>query len=555
MTPASPRQRYVPSGRFDPARTAVVLIWLVGASAAIAGLYLLMLLNGWYYSAISITFPLLIATGFCAATVRYGHCRSRLLAGVLGVACGLGGYLTYFHLDQCVRWQAPPLAVHRLPGYIAFRLDTDHWRWLHKGAVLEPLPLQNGVQPQLPLANVRLRSWSWGLFLFDLAALSIAPLATGIATARRPYSEKQRRWCEGESLFIAKRSGADLRTALREDSVAAWALAEPRRAAEHEPHCKITAWYAPWDQGTEFDGEVFLSLDGGPCWQLTSTEGAALMNLLPAMQDIVAQALTSSGDATADPADPTLTRIWPVPARYAGPKQTAWDREMDQIKGGLLVGAPVAAALLALVGGTMLLEKWNALPDWALPIYVVGVGLPTAIFAKIWLHPTTRWEARMARCDQLVREMIARRPDAIVLADDPQSTYAELLPRRFWEGGRKPSPHETNEGLLRIDSEADTLLLEAENQRLSIPAASILQARIENLPGVSPAVEGLYSVVLRVRTAAGVRELPRFPLRGLASGNWNRASTLLARLEWLCNRSLGEQPTQPPPPREVPLPV
>src|SRR5262245_55374159 len=110
MTLSAPRARYIPSGRFDPARMAVVLIWLIGASAAISGLYMLMLLNGWYFSAVSIMFPLLIATGFVAAAVRYGHCRSRLLAGLLGAACGLGGYLTYFHLDQCIRWQAPPLA-------------------------------------------------------------------------------------------------------------------------------------------------------------------------------------------------------------------------------------------------------------------------------------------------------------------------------------------------------------------------------------------------------------------------------------------------------------
>ena len=201
---ANSRQRYIPSGRVDAARMAVVLVWLVGASAAIAVLYLLMLQSGWYFSAISIMFPLLIATGFVAAAVRYSHCRSRLLAGVLGTTCGVLGYLAYFHLDQCIRWQAPPLAVHRLPGYIAFRLDTDRWRWVDKAAVLEPQPPQNGVQPLLPLANVRLRSWSWGLFLFDLAALSIAPLATGVATARRPYSEKQRRWCECESLLISK---------------------------------------------------------------------------------------------------------------------------------------------------------------------------------------------------------------------------------------------------------------------------------------------------------------------------------------------------------------
>src|SRR5262245_5606110 len=362
-----PRQRYIPSGRFDQVRMAVVLLWLIGASAVVAALYEAMLLRGCYFSAISILSPLLVAAGFANRAVRYAHCRSRLLAGALGFACGLFGYLTYFHADQCVRWGAPILAVNRLPGYIVFRMETDQWRWLDKAAVLEPLAPQNAVQPQLPLAGARLLSMSWGLFLFDLGALTLAPLATGIATASRPYSEKQRRWCVCESLFVSKAAGAELRAALRHDSIAEWALSEPERAIEHRPHCKVTLWYVPWDKDTEFDGEVFLSLDGGCRLRLNSAESAAFIGLLPDMQDIVGQALTD--DAEPASTDPALTRIWSVPAPYGGPKQTQTQRALERLRNGAITIGPAIAALVALVGGTMLLPLLMV-PFWVAPLYV-----------------------------------------------------------------------------------------------------------------------------------------------------------------------------------------
>src|SRR5262245_35466701 len=146
MAFTAPRQRYVPSGRFDHVRMAVVLLWLLGASAVVAMLYEAMLLRGCYFSAISILSPLLVAAGFANRAVRYAHCRSRLLAAFLGFACGLTGYLVYFHADQCIRWRVPVLAVSRVPGYIVFRMETDHWRWLDKAAVLEPMVPQNAVQ-------------------------------------------------------------------------------------------------------------------------------------------------------------------------------------------------------------------------------------------------------------------------------------------------------------------------------------------------------------------------------------------------------------------------
>lgn len=558
MTFQPDRTRYTPGGRCNPLWPVLVVPGLLLVVFGIAGLLEGMLVFGWYFLALSVMLGVAAASGFIRQGVRFGHCRNPLLAGALGALCGLGGYLAYFHLDQCLRWRVPLTAIDRLPEYVAFRMETDSWNWLGKGAPLEPMPPQPGIQPQRPLANADLLTLNWGMFLFEAAALVLAPLATGIATATRPYSEKQRRWCSRESLFLSKQAGAGLRKALAGGDVAAWVDAGPQRVAEHEPHCRITLWYSPWDAGMEFDGEVFLSIDGGPNWRLSPAEGAAFITLLPGLQDI------AGIDATAEPAsaadtDPAVTRIWPVPAPYAGPKQSAAERERSQCIRGLALGGQIGGTILLLIGGTMALERWivgpGFLPMWILPIYVAGVGFPAYFFISLRLAPDRIWRDHIANCQRLVREMIARRPDPLVQADDPLAIYAEYLPRRAWESGQSNPNATSNEGLLRLEAEQGTALLEAEHHRFCIPAASILTARIENMPGVPRNVEGLFAVVLRVRLANTVQELPLFPL-GVPGieGNWNRAVALLNRLEMLCNRDLGDQPSVPPAPFEVPIP-
>ena len=558
MTLGAARTRYAPSGRYNFPQLLIILASLLPATLLLALIFEALLLSSWYFLALSGMLAVGAASGLTRQAVLYCHCRNRLLAGALAATCGFGGYLGYFHLDQCLRWQIPLTAIERLPGYVAFRMETDSWNWLGKGALLEPMPPQPNIQPHRPLANANLLTLNWGMFLFETAALALAPLATGIATASRPYSEKQRRWCVRESLFLSKRSGAGLRKALAGGDVAAWVDARPLRVAEHEPHCRLTLWYSPWDTGTQFDGEVFLSVDEGSNWRLSLAEGAAFITLLPGLQEIAG--LTADDDPpTATDSDPTVARIWPVPAPYAGPKQSTAERERSQCVHGLALGGQIGGAILLLIGGTMVLEWWfvgpGFLPRWILPIYVAGVGFPAYFFISFSLAPERLWRDHIANCQRLVCTMIARRPDPLVRADDPQAIYAEYLPRRAWETGQPNSQAASNEGLLRLDAERGTALFEAEHHRFCIPAASILTARIENMPGVPRAVEGLYAVVLRVRLASTVQELPLFPL-GVPGieGNWNRAVALLNGFELLCNRDLGDQPSVPPAPFEVPIP-
>jgi hypothetical protein len=548
------RTCYVPSGRFDAARLAVVLAAIIATACGVALAFEGMLLAGFYFSGLATMLPMTLASACVGWGVRYCHCRNRVLAAALGFACGLCAYLAYFHVDQCVRWGAPAPAVDRLPEYIAFRLQTDAWRRGQRGEVLEPLRPQPNVQPQAPLGAVNPLTFNFGLFLFDAAVMSLVPATTGIGLARRPYSEKQRRWCSRESILVTKRVGAALPRWLASGDASPWADSDPPRAAAHEPHCKLTVWYAPWDREKGLDCDVFLSIDKGPCLRLSSAEAAAFMNLLPDMQDIVGPAIASDREYEAD-ADSSVARMWPVPAPYAGPAHSRLKRELLRLRRRLLIFGPYLLGIAFLVGGTWFIGEWlvkpGFVPSWVSAVYVAGLGFPLAFVGKSRLRPERCWELDLGDARRLVLETIARRPDPLVKADDPEAIYVELAPRRCWQTGDLPRRHETNEGLMKF---SDVILFEGENHRISLPAESILCARIEGLLGVPQTIEGMYAVVLRVRLDSTVRDLPFFPLGGLGVQG-NCVTTLFALFEEYCGRDLGQMPSQPPPPVEIPIPA
>jgi hypothetical protein len=202
------------------------------------------------------------------------------------------------------------------------------------------------------------------------------------------------------------------------------------------------------------------------------------------------------------------------------------------------------------------MNQWAVQPGllapWILPAYALGLGIPLAICIGLRLRFQRLWQSHLDDAQQALLEIIGARHDALVRANDPRAIYAEMLPRRLWEAGRNIRPEESNEGLMRFDDDRQAVLFEGENERFLLPANSILRARIEALPGVLRAVEGLFCVVLRVRLQAGTWELPFFPLRGLpARSNWERAAQLLAALEEFCGRQLADEAIKPSEPLEA----
>jgi len=548
MTTRISHAPYLPSGGIRSFRLPIVLIGLVGTSIGIGAVYFTLLSHGWYLAALSVLVPVMLSCGFMSWAVRFLHCRNRVLAATLGACCGLLGLAIYFHIDQHVRWQAPLTAVQRLPGYIAFRMETDQWVWYRKGAILQPQVATADVEPVGRFTLEGAASWNWRLFLLEALAMTLAPLATGLRGAKRPYSERWHRWCESESLYLKKESVAALRKALDEGTVEEWVKAGPRVVTDRQRHRKLKLWYAPSDDPEEGMTEVLISVNDEPPLRLKTREAAAFVDLLPALRSCCGAKPLSEPPSLRD-FDPKCSHIWKIP-KASRQRRLAIGKELKKAIKGLRMALPVGLMMIVLIGGAWSLNQWVVKPGmaerWVVPAFILGLGLPLAIWIGLRWPFQRLWQAHLDDAQRAVIDMISRRHDAIVRYNDPLALYAEMLPRRLWESGGSIARKDSNEGLMRLAEDREAVLFEGENERFLIPADSIVSAKIEALPGVWRSVEGLFCVVLRVKLEAGTWELPFFPLRGLpATTNWQRAAQLLAALEELCGRQLGDEAIEP----------
>jgi hypothetical protein len=546
------RTRYRPSGRVDSARLSAPLALLAATSAAVAAGYGVMIAAGVYFAAVSIFFPVLAVAFATRSAVKRAHCRSRVLAGALGAACGLAGYLGYFHLDQCHRWGVPWVAVDRLPGYVAFRMETDRWKALDRGAVLQPRPPAPGVRPVRPLAGANFRTWNWAGFFFEALALTVVALVTGVKSAAEPYSERRRRWCSRESLTLAPEAGRALRQALADGTLAAWVEGRPQKVGAHQEHCTVHVWYTPARDGEEPEVETFLGVGVGAPLRLTPEEAAALVPLLPAVRDIAGPSLADLAAEAERSGDPDSARVWPVPPPYAGRAQNPRNRRLGRcLRWGLMI-LPLPLVGGVLIGGSYLVYELavprHLLPEEAVVVYVITAGLSCLVFSRWWFHPERRMPVVLSVAFDrgLIRRAVAERPEPLVAADDPRAVFAEMSPRRLWALG-KAECGEYNQGLLLVDDERGALLFEGDYERYRIPAGAVLACDVEALSGMAATTAAFYAVVLRVRLGGGVWEFPFFPLAGIEGrNNWERATALRRRVEGLCGRSFGPPPVAPP---------
>lgn len=541
---------YQPSGRCDGARLPRALAYLAAASIGIAILYLLMLRQDVYMAILSVVFPAALAAAATRLAVKYAHCRNRGLAAALGMVCGLTGYLGYFHLDQSTRWGVPWTALDRVPNYVAFRMATDQWDPALQTAVLRPAAPAPGVQPARPLGQADLRSWSWLAFWFELLVLSGVPLTVSFATAGEPYSERQRQWCNRESLFLKSGAGAALRQALADGTVAAWVDAGPPKVGAHQEHDKISIWYTPAVAEDEPELEAYVTPGHGRPLQLFPAEAGALVQLLPALRDLAGPGLTQLSAEAETTDDPQSARVWPVPPPFAGQAQNPRNRLLGAcLRWGLLLVPPLLPLAL-LIGGTSLLHDLamrNALPGWVLITYVFGVGLGSLVFVVYWLNPERLMPIVQGRRFDLwlLRRAVANRPSPLVRADDFRALFVEMCPRRLWAGGRVKCG-DYNQGLLRLDADDGEILFEGDYECYCIPAEAVLACDVEMLTNMPATTAAHYATVLQVRLGSGVWEFPFFPLAGIAGNNWERAVTLRQSIETLCGRTFGDQPVPPP---------
>ena len=558
MQPASDRPSYQPCGRCDAGRFPGALAVLAGTAAAIAAVYCGQIFSGLYISALSVFFPLPIVVGGAQAAVRRGHWRNPVVAGALTAVCGLTGYLGYFHADQCLRWGVPWTAVDRLPDYVAFRMETDSWQRMSKGAKLCPLEPAPGIQPQRPLAKARFWSWNWAGFAFEALVLTLVPLATSVTLARVPYSERRRRWCSREQLTLAPDDVASLRQALAEGGVDRWVDSGPHKVRADQPHGKVLVWYTPAEEGKEADPDVFVTVGTARPLRLLPEEAAALASLLPGLQDLAGPTQQQLAAEAEQLDDPSSARIWPIPAPYAGQVENPRNRLLARLVVWKSMLLPVPVVALLLPGGTWLLWTFvvgnNLLPTWVLVAYVLVVGFSCVAWLHWWYRPGQMVPLKhgIRFNHRLLRRAIAERPQSLVAADDPQAVFCEMLPRRIWGSGHADFG-EYDTGLLRVDAQKRGIIFEGDRERYWIPAAAVLKCEAEVHSSTSATTAGLWAVVLRVRLGKGTWEFPFFPLANIEGKNgWERAASLIQRIEGVCGRNLADHSAAPPP---APQPV
>ena len=95
-----------------------------------------------------------------------------------------------------------------------------------------------------------------------------------------------------------------------------------------------------------------------------------------------------------------------------------------------------------------------------------------------------------------MRRLIAKRPDALLAADDPHARVVDVVPRIQWH--QIPCDKPADRGLLLVDQPGRRLLFEGLKERYIIPTDAVLSCKIEPLMPANSFLN-FFAVVLLVR--------------------------------------------------------
>jgi hypothetical protein len=306
FSPPADRDVYRPSGRVR--WLTFIQGTVMGAIGAlfVAGAMMLAWRVGFYLIILVPIVGGLAIGGLAYGVVGQSHCRSRVLAAMLGIFLGAMGYLGYFHLAFLSQfgwhnWSR----LDVLPHYIAFRMQNDQ-----VGEVGKDAKQANSVE-----------NWLLGGAEFLLMCGFGAGFA--VTRAQKPYAEGGRTWMKSRSAECPLGLSIPIVTALRERNTAAIEQAVVPAQSNTEGYCGLAFWMCPLDRDPQRDEPMFLSVseyglpdsNGGrkseavvQLWRIEPAEVVAFARKLPALTDWLREG-TANAPATVQETPPQISQI------------------------------------------------------------------------------------------------------------------------------------------------------------------------------------------------------------------------------------------------------
>lgn len=532
------RKSYLSSGKINWVRFIpwAALAWV--SSAVLAVLLYFLYHWGFYFVVIVPLVVSLGVAGMVSLAVKKGHCRSRMVAGLLGLIAGITLYLGYYYVGM-VGALGIESASHfdLLPRYIYFRMATDVVRDANA-------PDREKDKPEdEPKAGNSIMNWF--IFTLEFGFVLAFACGAGIRRSSKSYCEQCQQWMNREVTLFKPEIGPGLVEALRIGSVQSLAALFTSPQKVGMPQTAAALDYCPSIKtGRSNHCPAYLSVKqvngavkGATLDPFESSKGKMLVRrilisteelpaLLPRFPFLETVTGTTAGDA--------LKQLG-VEIKQGGPVVTAEIKPVDPLLAGkvltkktALIGSSFIIFSLLLIFGSIGLAIFGgsmAYPDHPSAAGVspaaklsgqIFLGLGVALFLGNLVMILTAPDYFATRyITRLVRREFARRPGHLVDPKDPAARLVQIIPRANW--GKLKLEDASDIGFLRVDKQRGEVLFEGDKEYYRIPAAAVTSCEVERFvsgEGTHGATT-LYRLVLQANVPGGFWEAPIAPRGGV----------------------------------------
>ena len=563
--------RYSSSGKIGWAFLPLS-IGVLGISAGLAFVLYFASRHGFYFIFIAPLLAALVQAGILLLAVSWGHCRSPLVAALLGVVAGLVLYLGRYHIDMISRFGLTAAWKFQvLPRYIALHMvamttsdDADTVQGLRQGnpqAARQVVPDDVEVfvfdNQVLLVRKSHREAANWCFFALELGCVLLFTAGAGWIRAKKPYCETCRHWMMQDLAFFHAGQGKTIAEAFESRALSRLAELPCVTIGPNARYAATAVEYCPGVQGQTVCPiyfsvkEVWKGGGAGQFNQFDAVPGQMLIRrrrlsreqaeALAAKFQSLRELLEKSGPI------PTLTLAvqssGPAPLADIRPVESPFNHKIMTVRSMIIRNLLILFISLLFFGGeaSALLGLYRWLPDnpganadnsEKIPLYIfmIALGVPLAVVGGFLGLRKPSCLATWYLRNQARRELRSR-PNPIVDPEDPEAIFVEVVPRKNW--GRMMLETATDVGFILVDPARQELRFEGDCETYRIPGGAILSCEVEEFTqgqGTAGSVS-FYPTVIRANHASGTWEAPVLKRGDVgSSGNDQR----LERAQDLC---------------------